>query len=151
MFHRRNRQRISSLKPDHARMVQRNMVTSLLLYENIRTTKRRARAIQPTIDRLIALAKRDKGQKTIRAINQVVTDRNASRKLIQVLAKRFEKRPSGFTSIKAVGSRKGDGAELVDLMLLDQEKSPAPEAKPESKKAPAKKKTAQKSDSPSAS
>src|SRR3990167_2228295 len=99
-------------------MLQRNLVTSLLLYESVRTTKKRARVVQPIVDRLVAYTKRNAPHAAIRLINRVVTDKNASRKLMEVYRERFKDRSSGLTRIVPVGARKGDGAELVDLQLV---------------------------------
>ena len=118
MYHRRSRLRINK-KPDHARQIERNMVTAILLYESIRTTKKRARVIQPLVDRLITVAKKKPPYQAIRSLNQVLNDVNASKKVMEVLKERYKSRPSGFTRIVPVGSRKGDGAELVDLTLMD--------------------------------
>ncbi|MFH1670463.1 MAG: 50S ribosomal protein L17 [Patescibacteria group bacterium] len=106
-------------KPAHARMLKRNLVTSLLLYESVRTTKRRAKAIQPTIDRLITVAKTRPPHIAIRFINSTVTDKNASRKVMEVYRERYSGRTSGLTRMVPVGERKGDGAELVDLSLVE--------------------------------
>lgn len=122
MRHRKSNLRLNE-KPAHGRMVERNLVTSLLLYEAIRTTRKRARVIRPIVDRLIATAKRQTPQIAIRSINTLVTDRNASRKIMEVLRERYKNRTSGFTRAVAVGSRKGDGAEMVDLSLVDSESS----------------------------
>ena len=140
MRHKARRLRLNQ-KPDHARLLQRNLVTSLFLYESIRTTRKRARVIQPLVDNLITTSKGANPSIAIRSINAFVTDSNASRKLMEVLSKRYASRASGFTRIKPVGARKGDGAELVDLTLVD---SVAPVAKaeaPKAKKATTKKKT----------
>ncbi len=128
-----------NLKLNHARLLTRNLATSLILYESIRTTKSRARVVQPIVDRLITIAKKKEGQLAIRAINAVVTDINASKKLMEVLAKRYASRPSGFSKAKPAGARKGDGAALVDLMLIDAE-TRAPAAEKKEKKAAAPKK-----------
>lgn len=117
-------------------MIQRNLVTSLLLYEQVRTTRKRARVVAPLVDRLLAIAKRSKPHNAIRAINRVVTDRNASRKIMEVFVKRFADVSSGFTRTVPVGSRKGDGAELVDLMLVEGMAVKAPEKVPAKKAAP---------------
>ena len=109
------------------------MVTSLLLYESIRTTKKRAAVVQPLVERLITIAKTKKPYLAIRAINQVVTHKNASRKMMEVIVKRFAKRSSGYTRIVPLGSRQGDGAKLVVLSLLEGEAVEAP-----AKKAPVK-------------
>lgn len=133
MQHRRSSRLRLNQKPDHARLLQRNLVTSLVLYESIRTTRKRAKVIQPMIDRLISTAKRVNTHNAIRSLNAVVTDKNASRKIMEVLVKRYATRPSGFTTLKAVGARKGDGAELVDLTLVDREEPKAAEPKAKKK------------------
>jgi large subunit ribosomal protein L17 len=131
-------------------MLKRNLVTSLLLYESVRTTRSRARAVQPIIDRLITVAKRSSPQAAIRRIGQVVTDRNASRKIFDVLVKRYATRTSGLTRMVPVGIRQGDGAKLVDLTLIDAVIGAAPEAPAKAEKAAATKKAAKKSAAPKA-
>ena len=118
MRHRLSRHRLG-LKPAHGRMFKRNLLTSLLLYEQVRTTKRRAQVVAPMVDTLVAIAKSTAPHNAIRAINQVVTDKNASRKIMEVYVKRFAQISSGLTRIVPVGSRVGDGAPLVDLMLVE--------------------------------
>lgn len=103
-------------------MLLRNLVTSLFLYESIRTTKNRARAIQPIVDRMIAKAKSRPPHIAVRFLNRVVTDRNASRKIFEVLTERFKNRPSGFTRMRPIGRRRGDGAELVEISLVSDGK-----------------------------
>jgi large subunit ribosomal protein L17 len=155
MRHQRSRLRLKQ-KPAHAKMLERNLVTSLLLYESIRTTKKRAKVIQPTVDKLIQYAKSHPPHVAIRYVNRVVTDKNASKKIMEVYCKRYADRGSGLSRAVPVGVRVGDGAELVDLTLIDavigepvvEEKKPkktekkAPVAKKVEapKKAPAKKK-----------
>lgn len=106
-------------KPAQRKMLVRNLVTSLILYESVRTTKARAKAIQPLLDRMIAKAKSRPRHTAVRYMNTIVTDPNASRKMFDVLVERFKERPSGFSSITAVGKRRGDGAELVEISLVD--------------------------------
>ncbi|MCF7844253.1 MAG: 50S ribosomal protein L17 [Kiritimatiellales bacterium] len=106
-------------KPAHARMLKRNLVTSLLLYESVRTTKNRAKAIKPIVDRLITVAKTRPEHIAIRFINRTVTDKNASRKIMEIYKARYSDRSGGLTRMVPVGARKGDGAELVDLSLVE--------------------------------
>lgn len=114
-------------------MLKRNLVTSLLLYESVRTTKRRAKVIQPIIDRLITVAKTRPPHLAIRFINRTVTDKNASRKVMQVYRERYSDRSSGLTRMVPVGARKGDGAELVDLSLVEGKDVPTIEKEPKTK------------------
>ncbi|MFH1444079.1 MAG: bL17 family ribosomal protein [Candidatus Peregrinibacteria bacterium] len=120
MRHRNSRHRLG-IKPAHERMFKRNLVTSLLLYEQVRTTKRRAQVVAPMVDRLITTAKSAAPHNAIRSINRVVTDKNASRKIMEVYVKRFASISSGMTRMVPVGARVGDGASLVDLMLVEGE------------------------------
>ena len=134
MRHRHSRLRLRH-KPAHSRSLQRNLVTSVLLYESVRTTKKRALVVRPMVDRLITVAKTKTPHVAIRHINQYVTHKNASRKIMEVLKERYAKRSSGFTRMIPVGSRLGDGAELVTLELVDAGVMPAAtETKAETKK-----------------
>ena len=135
MRHRKHRNRLS-LKPGHARMFKRNLVTSLLLYESVRTTKKRAQVVAPEVDRLIHYAKSHAPQVAIRYLNRTVTDKNASKKVMEVFVKRFSKIQGGLTRMVPAGYRDGDGAELVDMSFVDGE-AVAPPVE-ETKEAPTK-------------
>ena len=124
MEHRKNRLRLNQ-KPNHAALLLRNLATSIILYETVRTTHKRAKVVAPLVNKLITIAKTKEPREAIRAINAVVMHENASKKLIEVLKVRYQKRPSGYTRITPVGARLGDGAELVDLELMDRD-VPAP-------------------------
>ena len=99
----------------------KNMVTSVLLYEHIRTTKKRAQVVKGIVDRVISIGKRERTDLAIRKINQIVFDTNACRKVLEVFKKRYATRSSGFSRIVPVGTRKGDGALLADLILMDSQ------------------------------
>lgn len=105
-------------KPAQRRPMVRNLLTSLILYESLRTTRARAKAIQPLLDRMIAKSKSRPPHIAIRFVNQIVTTKNASKKIFEVLLERFKSRPSGFTRITPVGRRRGDGAEMVEISLV---------------------------------
>jgi large subunit ribosomal protein L17 len=123
-------------------MMQRNLVTSVLLNESIRTTKKRAEVIQPLVEKMITIAKKKEPYLAIRAINAMVTNKNACRKTMEVLKPRFSDRQSGFTRIVPLGMRAGDGAKVVVLSLVEGKDVPAKaEAAPKEKKpkTPAKK------------
>jgi large subunit ribosomal protein L17 len=127
--------------------MQRNLVTSLVLYETIRTTKKRAEVISPLLDKLVTVSKTKTPHVAIRAINQVVNDRNASRKLMEVLKVRYAKRSSGFTRMTPLGMRIGDGAQLVNLELIDRDMA-VKTLSEKAPKAPKKMKTSKKKEEP---
>lgn len=118
MRHRNHSQRLAR-KPDQARSILKNLATSIILYERVRTTKKRAQVVRGLIDKIINVAKKKRTDLAIREINTLVLDENACRKTLEVLKTRYEKRPSGFTRIVPVGMRGGDGALLCEISLVD--------------------------------
>ena len=84
----------------------------------MRTTKKRAAVVTPEIDKIVTFAKNHEPHVAIRHINKIVTDKNASKKIMEVYTKRFAKKNSGLTRTVALGSRDGDGAELVEISLV---------------------------------
>lgn len=116
MRHRHSHLRLNQ-KPKHAAMVVRNLATSLLLYESIRTTEKRAQVVRPIVERLIRVARTKTEREAIRSINRVVTDKNACRKLLEVYRGADIGRTGGLTRIVALGARRGDAASLVEISL----------------------------------
>src|SRR3989338_5918674 len=116
MRHRHSRLRLNK-KPKHAAMVLRNLVTSLLLYESIRTTEKRAQVVRPLVERLVRVAREKRPGEAIRSIKRVVTDKNACRKLLEVYRGADMGKAGGLTRITSLGARKGDGASLVEISL----------------------------------
>jgi large subunit ribosomal protein L17 len=105
-------------KPAQRKMLLRNLVTSLILYEEIHTTKTRAKVMIPILERMITGAKGRPPHIAVRFLNQYLTDKNASRKTMEVLLPSLKNRASGFTRIAPIGRRIGDGAQMVKVSLL---------------------------------
>lgn len=141
MRHQNSNQRLAR-KPDQARLLLKNLVTSVILYESVRTTKKRAQVARALVDRVITVGKTQRTDLAIRTLATMLTDANASKKILEVLKTRYAKRSSGFTRMKPLGQRQGDGALLVQLSLVD---SAAPVTSEKSEATPTKKKTATKS------
>jgi large subunit ribosomal protein L17 len=106
----------------------RNLITSLLRDEKIKTTDAKAKELRRWADRVITLGK----QGTLHARRQVlgiVQDKAVARKLFDTIAPRFKERPGGYTRIVKVGMRRGDAApvsiiELVAGVASTQEQKP---------------------------
>lgn len=96
----------------------RNMATSLILHERIRTTEAKAKELRPFAERLITLAKKG-DMHSRRVAGRQIADRQALRKLFDQIGPRFEGRPGGYTRILKLGARKGDGAELALIELTE--------------------------------
>ncbi len=105
-------------------MMFRNMVTSLLDKERIRTTLPRAKAVRPIAEHMITLGKRE----SLHARRQALTfvkDPEVVSKLFSTIAPRFAQRSGGYTRIIRLGFRDGDGAQMAILELLGSEFKPA--------------------------
>jgi large subunit ribosomal protein L17 len=111
-------------KTAHRVMMFRNMVTSLLDKERIRTTLDRAKAVRPIAERMITLGKRESLHARRQAL-AYVNDPDVVHKLFETLAPRFAQRPGGYTRIIRLGFRDGDGAQMAYLELIGHEFKPA--------------------------
>ncbi|HEY7166706.1 MAG TPA: 50S ribosomal protein L17 [Candidatus Binatia bacterium] len=106
----------------HRWALMRNMVTSLLRDEKIRTTDPKAKELRRWADRVITLGK----EGTLHARRQVlaiVQDKAVARKLFDTIAPRFKERPGGYTRIVKIGWRRGDAApvSLIELVGTSDE------------------------------
>ena len=119
MRHRKKGRELSRTR-SHRKAMLRNMATSLILHERIRTTEAKAKELRPFAEKLITLAKRGDLHSRQLAGRQIA-DRTALKKLFEHIGPRFEKRPGGYTRILKLGARQGDGAELALIELTDRE------------------------------
>jgi large subunit ribosomal protein L17 len=104
----------------HRRSLLRNMVTSLIVEERIETTVPKAKALRPTVEKMITLGKRGDLAARRRAAAYVMTD-EALKKLFDTLGPRFGDRNGGYTRIVRTGWQKGDGADKAFIELLGSE------------------------------
>jgi large subunit ribosomal protein L17 len=105
----------------HRRSLLRNMVTSLIMEERIETTVPKAKALRPSIEKMITLAKRGDLSARRQAASYVMTD-EAVKKLFDTLGPRFGDRQGGYTRIIRSAWQKGDGADKAFIELLGSEK-----------------------------
>ncbi len=95
----------------------RSLATSVILYEKVKTTKAKAKAVRPLVERLITVGK--EGTVTARRrINSKIYGDNAVKKVVEELAPRYKDRQGGYTRITNIGQRQGDGAEIVQIELV---------------------------------
>jgi len=104
----------------HRRALLRNLVTSFLEKERVRTTLAKAKAARPVAERMITLAKKDTLH-TRRFALRFIYKKPVVKKLFDEIGPRFSERPGGYTRIVKIGPRAGDGAEMAILELLGSE------------------------------
>jgi large subunit ribosomal protein L17 len=107
------------VQPAHRRAMVRNMVTSLLKHERIKTTKVRAKEIRRYAEKMITIAKKETLASKRRVLG-FVREREVVNKLFKTLIYRYAERKGGYTRILKLGNRMGDGAEMVFLELVDR-------------------------------
>jgi large subunit ribosomal protein L17 len=104
----------------HRRSLLRNMVTSLLMEERIETTVPKAKALRPSVEKMITLGKRGDLAARRQAASYLMTD-EAVRKLFDTIGPRFGDRNGGYTRIVRTMWQKGDGADKAFIELLGSE------------------------------
>lgn len=117
MRHRKKGRQLSRTS-SHKKAMLRNMATSLIQHERIRTTEAKAKELRPVIEKLISLGGTDDLHSRRRA-RRMIEDRAALQKLFGEIGPRFRSRPGGYTRILKLGARKGDGAELAIIEFTE--------------------------------
>jgi large subunit ribosomal protein L17 len=126
----------------HRRALYRNLVIALITHERIRTTTPKAKEARRLAERLITFAKRG-DLSARRHVATILHDKDAVRKLFDVLGPRYSSRPGGYTRVlKFAKPRAGDNADMALLELIPAAEAPKAKKKASSKKASAKKKSA---------
>jgi large subunit ribosomal protein L17 len=97
-----------------------NLVSSLILHEQIQTTVTKAKFLRPCVEKLITKAKEDT-LSARRLLISRIKNKAAVAKLIDVVAKRYLNRPGGYTRIIKSGFRLGDAAPMAYIELLNWE------------------------------
>ncbi len=96
----------------------RNLIVSVLRYEQIRTTEARAKEVRGQVERIITLAKEGSLASRRRIIAELPDEPLVIDKLINEIAARYGDRSSGYTRLTKIGPRAGDRAPIVQLELV---------------------------------
>ena len=105
---------------EHRKALLKNMLNSLIKYEQIKTTLPKAKFLRPQADKIITLGKKDTLQTTKQLISQLQDSKSAT-KVKKTLSKRFEKRNGGYTRIIKAGFRYGDNAPMDIIEFVDRD------------------------------
>lgn len=115
----RNTGRQLSRNSSHRKAMLRNMATSLLSHEVIKTTVAKAKELRSVAEPLITLAKIDSVHKRRLAFSRL-RDRDVVTKLFNELGPRYKERPGGYMRILKMGFRAGDNAPMALVELVDR-------------------------------
>ncbi len=122
--------RALGVSPSHRLAMMRNMVTSLLEHQQVRTTMARAKEVRRPLAKMITLGKRGDLTARRKAL-AFVKSKTAMANLFGDFAERYASRAGGFVRIMPLGPRRGDAAEMAVIVLVDSPKDPyASEGKP---------------------
>lgn len=104
----------------HRKAMFANMAASLLEHEQIMTTLPKAKELKPIMDKLVTLAKKGDLASRRQAIARI-RDKDAVRKLFEVMGERYRDRPGGYTRVIKAGYRHGDNAPMAVIELVDRD------------------------------
>lgn len=113
----RNKKKILSRKKEARKALMRGLVTSLVLYEKINTTKAKAKELRSEMEKIISIGKKQ-NLTARRMLLQYIYTKKAVSKVLDVLSPQYKERKGGYTRIVPVGSRRGDGAEMVSIEFV---------------------------------
>jgi len=115
---------------EHRKALFKNMLNSLIKYEQITTTLPKAKELKPQIDKVITLGKKNNLQSKKNLFAELQSKPSVD-KLSKILSQRYEKRNGGYSRVVRSGYRYGDDAPMAIIELVDRD----PEAKGSADKA----------------
>ncbi|MFL2898604.1 MAG: 50S ribosomal protein L17 [Candidatus Pelagibacter sp.] len=104
---------------EHRKALLKNMLNSLIKYEQITTTLPKAKFLKPQADKIITLGKKDSLQNTRLLISKLQDVKSANK--VKTLSKRYNARNGGYTRIIKAGFRYGDKAPMAVIEFVDRD------------------------------
>ncbi len=122
----RIKQRKLNRTSSHRKAMLANMAAALVKHEQIKTTVPKAKELRPYLEKLITKAKQgvadpSKAVAKRREIVSKIRDAEQAKKIVDVLAERYEDRPGGYIRILKAGFRYGDAAPMAIIELVDRD------------------------------
>ena len=105
---------------EHRKALLKNMLNSLIKYEQIKTTLPKAKFLKPQADKVITLGKKDSLQTTKMLVSKL-QDIKSANKVKKTLSKRYQNRNGGYTRIVKAGFRYGDNAPMAIIEFVDRD------------------------------
>ena len=105
---------------EHRKALLKNMLNSLIKYEQIKTTLPKAKFLKPQADKIITLGKKETLQTTKMLVSKL-QDIKSANKVKKTLSKRYQNRKGGYTRIIKAGFRYGDKAPIAIIEFVDRD------------------------------
>ena len=105
---------------EHRKALLKNMLNSLIKYEQIKTTLPKAKFLKPQADKIITLGKKEALQTTKMLVSKL-QDIKSANKVKKTLSKRYQNRKGGYTRIIKAGFRYGDNAPMAIIEFVDRD------------------------------
>ena len=105
---------------EHRKALFKNMLNSLIKYEQITTTLPKAKELKPQLDKIITLGKKNNLQSK-KSLFSELQSKTSVDKLLKVLSSRYEKRNGGYCRVLKAGFRYGDDAPMAIIELVDKD------------------------------
>ena len=105
---------------EHRKALFKNMLNSLIKYEQIITTLPKAKELKPKIDKVITIGKNSKLSKKKYLFSEL-QDKNSVKKVFETLSKRYANRKGGYSRVLKAGFRTGDDAPMAVIELVDRD------------------------------
>ena len=106
--------------PEHRKALFKNMLNSLIKYEQITTTLPKAKELKPLIDKVITIGKKN-NLSNKKILFSKLQDKSSVIKVFEVLSARYEKRLGGYCRVLKAGFRYGDDAPMAIIELVDRD------------------------------
>ena len=105
---------------EHRKALFKNMINSLIKYEQITTTLPKAKELKPKIDKMITLGKKN-NLHSKKNLFSTLQNQSSVEKLTKILSQRYEKRKGGYCRLVRAGFRYGDDAPMAIIELVDRD------------------------------
>ena len=106
--------------PEHRKALFKNMLNSLIKYEQIFTTLPKAKELKPKIDKVITIGKKaDLSNK--KNLFSKLQDKSSVKKVFETFSKRYATRKGGYSRVLRAGFRTGDDAPMAVIELVDRD------------------------------
>lgn len=104
-------------KKEPRELMLKNLASSVIIYEKVKTTEAKAKAVKPLLEKIITVSVKG-GLSGRRRLIRLLPQKMAVRKAVEILSERYKDRRGGYSRIIKLGSRQGDGASIAQIELV---------------------------------